>query len=182
MSFDVALPQPPDDASWQFTRLTLDDGPALAEIRAVAMRPSLTRLGRYDETRVRQRFLTVFNPSYTWGVQYVERLIGCVALRPEGDEYWLEHLLLLPQHHGQGIGTQVLDVMLARAGHATVRLDVLQRSEARALYERRGFVLDHEDAIDAFLVRPGLASTTTPDDCNAASNVGRRQEAQGSTG
>lgn len=80
--------------------------------------------------------------------------------------------MLLPQHQGQGIGTQVLDVMLARAGDATVRLDVLQRSEARPLYERRGFVLDHEDAIDAFLVRPGRTSSRTPDDCDAPSDDG----------
>jgi hypothetical protein len=37
-----------------------------------------------------------------------------------------------------------------------VGLDVLQGSAARRLYERHGFVVESEDAIDVFMVRvPG---------------------------
>ncbi|MCH8627428.1 GNAT family N-acetyltransferase [Arsenicicoccus piscis] len=153
MSANLEVPRAPEDAVWRFRSLTIHDGPALAEVRAAAMRPSLERLGRYDDTRVRQRFLDAFDPTCAWGMERDGRLIGCVALRPEGDEYWLEHFLLLPEHQGQGIGSQVLAIMLQRAGGATVRLDVLQRSEARALYDRFGFEVDHEDPVDVFMVR-----------------------------
>lgn len=153
MPTDAVQPQAPDTSVWAFRQLTAADGPALAEIRAVAMRPSLERLGRYDDTRVRQRFLAAFDPSCAWGLTIQDRLIGCVALRPDGDEFWLEHFLLLPDYQGQGIGSAVLASILDQAGDATVRLDVLQRSEARALYERFGFELDHEDPIDVYMVR-----------------------------
>jgi hypothetical protein len=35
------------------------------------------------------------------------------------------------------------------------RLDVLQGSPARRLYERHGFVLESEDPVDVFMVAPG---------------------------
>jgi hypothetical protein len=36
----------------------------------------------------------------------------------------------------------------------SVRLNVLQGSAARRLYERHGFVLETQDPIDVFMVRP----------------------------
>ncbi|MYV63244.1 GNAT family N-acetyltransferase, partial [Streptomyces sp. SID4931] len=41
----------------------------------------------------------------------------------------------------------------ADAERLPVRLDVLQGSPARRLYERHGFTLEREDAVDVFLVR-----------------------------
>ncbi len=56
---------------------------------------------------------------------------------------------------GCGIGSAVLRGVLDRADaeRIPVRLDVLQGSPARRLYERHGFTLEREDAVDAFLVR-----------------------------
>ena len=39
------------------------DGNRLAEIRAAAMKSSLEALGRFDEQRVRDRFLESFTPD-----------------------------------------------------------------------------------------------------------------------
>ena len=69
-------------------------------------------------------------------------LAGCVALRPsESDGWWLENFYLAPELQGRGIGTAVLAGLLARTDTegAPVRLQVLQGSAARALYERHGF-------------------------------------------
>lgn len=117
------------------------------------MRPSLERLGRFDDVRVRERFLTGFDSTCTWGVVVDDEMVGCVTLRPEHEEFWLENFLLRPEHQGQGIGGQVLRAVLECAGGTTVRLDVLQGSEARDLYERSGFIVDHQDAIDVYMVR-----------------------------
>jgi GNAT superfamily N-acetyltransferase len=133
--------------------LTTTDAAALAEIRAAAMRDSLARLGRYDDRRVRQRFLDAFDPAHTWGIVIDDELVGCVALRPEGDDYWLEHVLLLPSQQGRGTGTEILTAVLDHARGHTVRLNVLQHSEARALYERFGFELESQDPVDVFMVR-----------------------------
>lgn len=57
---------------------------------------------------------------------------------------------------GRGIGTAVLAGLLARtdAEGVTVRLNVLQGSAARGLYERHGFTPEREDPVDVFMVRP----------------------------
>ncbi len=81
---------------------------------------------------------------------------GCVALRQAEDCRWLEQFYLVPQFQGRGLGSAVLSALLEECDAAgmPVRLDVLQQSPARRLYERHGFVFEHEDALDVFMVRP----------------------------
>jgi hypothetical protein len=52
-------------ADWVIRPATADDVEAVAEVRAVAMRADLERLGRYDEHRVRQRLRDGFVPAHT---------------------------------------------------------------------------------------------------------------------
>jgi GNAT superfamily N-acetyltransferase len=80
---------------------------------------------------------------------------GCVALRPADDTHWLEHFYLAPHLQGSGIGTAVLARLLERCDRdgIVVRLNVLQGSPARRLYERHGFCVETEDPVDVFMVR-----------------------------
>jgi GNAT superfamily N-acetyltransferase len=84
-------------------------------------------------------------------VLHEDRAIGCLALRPDGDVIWLEHFYLAPAWQGRGIGDALLRRITAEAG--TLRLNVLQGSPARRLYERHGFVVDTEDEIDVYMSR-----------------------------
>jgi len=131
------------------------DVDAVAELRAVVLRADLQRLGRYDERRVRQRLRDAFGPAYTWIVEVGGAFAGSVSLRPAEDAHWLEHFYLAPQAQGRGIGTAVLRALLGRCDRdgIRVRLNVLQGSAARRLYERHGFALETEDEVDVFLVR-----------------------------
>lgn len=131
------------------------DVEAVAELRAVVMRADLERLGRYDEQRVRQRLRNGFAPAHTWVIEVGGAFAGCVALRPAEDAHWLEHFYLAPHLQGSGIGTAVLRGLLEQCDRdgTLVRLDVLQGSPARRLYERLGFVLETEDPVDVFMVR-----------------------------
>lgn len=87
-------------------------------------------------------------------------MAGCVALRPEEDTYWLEHFYLNPDLQGRGIGSAVLSRLLEQCDHeaATVRLNVLQGSSARRLYERHGFTVETEDEVDVFMARAPVPS------------------------
>ncbi len=79
-----------------------------------------------------------------------------MALRPAEDAHWLEHFYLDPRFQGTGIGSGVLRELLERCdgtGVGVVRLNVLRGSAARRLYERHGFVVEGEDAVDVFMVR-----------------------------
>ncbi|MET7369536.1 GNAT family N-acetyltransferase [Streptomyces sp. NPDC005566] len=141
--------------AWTLRPADLRDLEPIVELRAAVMRPDLERLGRYDEHRVRQRLRDAYVPGHTSVVLAQEAFAGCVALRPQGGGYWLEHFYLSPAHQGRGLGSAVLLSLLARTDGegTTVRLNVLQGSAARRLYERHGFVLEDEDAVDVFMVR-----------------------------
>ncbi|MEK6345724.1 MAG: GNAT family N-acetyltransferase [Curtobacterium sp.] len=71
--------------------------------------------------------------------------------RPEGDARWIEHVYLAPEVQGRGIGSAVLRAVLDEPHAGPTRLNVLQGSAARRLYERLGFVLDEEDDVDVFM-------------------------------
>ncbi|MBT2405680.1 GNAT family N-acetyltransferase [Streptomyces sp. ISL-87] len=88
-------------------------------------------------------------------------LAGCVTVRPAEGGQWLEHFYLAPHHQGPRLGSAVLRTVLERtdAQGTTVRLNVLQGSAALRLYERHGFVVEAQDPIDVFMVRPPGAST-----------------------
>jgi GNAT superfamily N-acetyltransferase len=133
---------------------TAEDLEWLVELRAEVMRPDLERLGRYDPVHVRQRLRTAFDPGHTRIIVVDGADAGSIAVRPAADGRWVEHFYLPAAVQGRGIGGEVLRGILAEPGTGPFRLNVLVGSPARRLYERHGFVLDSEDEVDVFLVRP----------------------------
>ncbi|WP_440111678.1 GNAT family N-acetyltransferase [Paenibacillus sp. QZ-Y1] len=131
------------------------DQEQLADLRALALYDDLTRLGRYDDVKVRDRFRNTFDAVHTWIIEVEGSLVGCVALKPksESEEVLLEHFYIHPDYQGQKIGTQVLNILLEQdeVQGKRVILNVLQGSPARRLYERFGFILDSEDDVDVFM-------------------------------
>ncbi|MFC8449124.1 GNAT family N-acetyltransferase [Kitasatospora sp. NPDC057223] len=153
-----------DRTGWGLRPARSEDMEPIAELRAVVLRDDLERLGRYDEERVRQRLRDGFSPERTTIVLAGGEAVGCFTLRPEPDGLWLEHFYLDPRQQGRGLGSAVLRTVLAGADRegTDVRLNVLQGSAARRLYERHGFTADSEDAVDVFMVRaPGAGDGVT---------------------
>ncbi|MHA7985173.1 GNAT family N-acetyltransferase [Rathayibacter sp. CAU 1779] len=145
---------------WTLRPSTLDDVDWIAELRAVVLRDDLTRLGRYDEVRVRQRLRDAFHPELTTVIVVDAEPVGSITVRPDADGIWIEHFYLDPAVQGRGIGTAVLASVLSEESAETAtgpagphRLNVLQGSAARRLYERFGFTVDTEDAVDVFMSR-----------------------------
>jgi GNAT superfamily N-acetyltransferase len=128
-----------------------DDVEWIAELRAIVLRSDLMRLGRYDDVRVRQRFRDAFEPAETQVIIVDGQDVGSVALRDEGGSRWLEHFYIAPSHQGFGIGGSILTKLLD--DDVLHRLNVLQGSPARALYERHGFLLERQDEVDVFMRR-----------------------------
>ncbi|MFG2117779.1 GNAT family N-acetyltransferase [Streptomyces sp. NPDC048710] len=149
-------------ADWEIRPASMADVEPLAELRAVVMRADLERLGRYDERRVRQRLRDRFVPAHTWVIETGGAFAGCVALRPAEDAHWLEHFYLAPRLQGSGIGGAVLRELLERCDRdgTPVRLQVLQGSPARRLYERHGFTLETEDPVDVFMLREAASAAS----------------------
>ncbi|MFF2213958.1 GNAT family N-acetyltransferase [Streptomyces antibioticus] len=150
--------RPGGPLQWALRPAEPADVEAVAELRAVVMRPDLERLGRYDEHRVRQRLRDSFSPHHTSIIAADDAFAGCVTVRRAEDGRWLEHFYLAPHLQGRGLGSAVLRAVLERidADGVPVRLNVLQGSAARRLYERHGFTVEAQDPVDVFMVRrPG---------------------------
>ena len=148
----------PHLTTWALRPADPADVEPIAELRATVMRPDLERLGRFDEHRVRQRLRDAFSPRHTSVIVVDGAFAGCVTVRPAEDTQWLEHFYLAPDLQGRGLGSAILRTLLDRfdADGVPVRLNVLQGSAARRLYERHGFVVERQDPIDVYLVRlPG---------------------------
>jgi len=146
---------------WALRSAEPSDVEVIAELRATVMRPDLERLGRFDEHRVRQRLRDAFSPEHTSVIVADGAFAGCVAVRPAEDGRWLEHFYLDPSLQGRGLGSAVLRTLLEQSDSdgIPVRLNVLQGSAARRLYERHGFTVEAQDPIDVFMVRqPGAGA------------------------
>ncbi|WP_308163983.1 GNAT family N-acetyltransferase [Nonomuraea sediminis] len=141
---------------WGLRAAVVADVEVIAELRAAVLRADLERLGRYDEHRVRQRLRDSFSAEHTSIIEIDRELVGCVTVRPVEGRQWLEHFYLAPDRQGQGLGSAVLRTVLegADAQGVAVGLNVLQGSAARRLYERHGFVVEAEDPIDVYMMRP----------------------------
>lgn len=138
---------------WSLRRSSPSDAEWIAELRAEVMYPDLHRLERWDPARVRQRFLDGFHPEHTWIIDVADQQAGCIAIRPEVTEQWIEHFYLAADFQGRGLGGAVLAALMAEyRDQRPYRLNVLQGSAAKKLYQRHGFVLETEDAIDQFMV------------------------------
>lgn len=130
-----------------------EDVERLADLRALVLYDDLTRLGRYDEVKVRERFRNTFDPIYTWIIKLEGSPVGCVSLKPMAEGALLEHFYIHPDAQGRKLGTEVLQKLLGKdeVRGKRVMLNVLQGSRARRLYERFGFVVDREDEVDVFM-------------------------------
>lgn len=128
------------------------DFEALLALRLAAMRPSLEALGRYDEARARQRLAANFAAEHSRWILQDGEAIGWYAIRPAADHLSLDHLYLLPEHSGQGIGGRILQQLQAQARQLQlpIRLGALQGSAANLFYQRHGFVRTAEEEWDIY--------------------------------
>jgi GNAT superfamily N-acetyltransferase len=123
----------------------------LVDLRADVLRVDLERLGRFDEHRVRERMRAGFRPEWTRVIVVEGTDAGCITTRPDGATRWIEHFYLSVSVQGRGIGSTVLRSVISQPHDGPTRLNVLQGSAARRLYERHGFTLDSEDDVDVWL-------------------------------
>ena len=136
----------------EFIQAREDEGQSLAEIRAISMKPSLIALGRFDESRVRNRFLEKFDPKNTYKIMLNNELIGFYATTDKDDHLYLNHLYILPQFQRKGCGGSVITHIKSKASSSgkPIRLGALRGSDSNFFYLKHGFVKTHEDEFDIY--------------------------------
>lgn len=136
----------------EYIQAKQQDGNALAELRAIAMKPSLEAAGRFDEARVRNRFLESFDPGDTCKLVDNGEIVGFYVLRDRVDHFYLDHLYIHPEHQSRRLGRAVIERVLKIASERSlsVRLGALKGSPANDFYLKLGFKKIREDEFDIY--------------------------------
>jgi ribosomal protein S18 acetylase RimI-like enzyme len=115
------------------------------------------------ETFLRQQFDA---QDAWWRENYAEATFDVILVdgEPAGrlyvhrgpSEIRIVDIALLPEHRGNGVGTRLLDDLLAEgdAGAKSVTIHVERMNPALRLYERLGFSLAEDKGVYLFLERP----------------------------
>ncbi len=128
------------------------DASALADLRVIAMKPSLMALGRFNPQRARDRFLKDFVKSDTYKILQQKNTVGFYSLMTKKDHLWLAHFYIHPDNQNNGLGAHVLDriKLHAEAADLPLRLGALKGSAANQFYIRQGFSLTHSMEYDHY--------------------------------
>jgi GNAT superfamily N-acetyltransferase len=144
----VSLALPPEGFALEVARA--EDFEELLALRLRAMRPSLEKLGRYDEQRARARLADGFEAQQTQHIVVDGSRVGFLVLKHSARALRLEHLYVDPTAQRQGIGSRVMSWVKSQAQRAglPIELVALKASESNRFYLRQGFVANGESAWD----------------------------------
>lgn len=139
-----------------FEKVTLEDGTLLAEIRASAMKPSLEALGRYDEHKVRSRFLDTFVPADSVKISIMGQVAGFFVIRDKSDHLYLDHLYIHPNYQNRYLGQAVINLVceMAATRQLPIRLGALRGSQANQFYLKNNFIKIGESEFDIYYEHP----------------------------
>jgi len=110
-------------------------------IQSTAMRPAVEATWGWDEAFQRSYFDEHYGTVPLQIVRVNGHDAGMVCCEVGPDYVFLRNVALLPTYQGQGIGTEVIRVVMAEAAGRGVplRLQVLKTNRAQRLYARLGF-------------------------------------------
>ena len=136
-----------------------DDAPFLFDLYAGTRRAEMQAWG-LDDAMLDQMLRMQFNGQQgTYSIQFAQadhhiiihedQPVGRILIDRSGPELVLVDVALLPALRGRGIGTRLLEELLAEAAEAgrPVRLKVLLTNPARRLYQRLGFIGLGDDGV-----------------------------------
>ncbi len=113
-----------------------------------SMRRLLSRLGKWDEDRVKRRFRESFRLSQTQIIDLGDADIGWIQVSETAEQFHLHQIHLVQQYRNRGIGGALIAGLLrqAQAEGRPVVLNVIHGNPAASLYARLGFRPVREDA------------------------------------
>ena len=111
------------------------------------MRGFIDRLFGWDQAREERNFAGFFKVDEVRIITADDQEVGWIQEQVENRTINLGSFYVMPAMQGRGIGTKVLDILLARAAYRSkaMTLSVVKINPARHFYEKRGFRITHED-------------------------------------
>jgi ribosomal protein S18 acetylase RimI-like enzyme len=135
---------------------TEDDYEFLYHLHAAAMGEYVAATWGWEESWQREYFAEKWDPSKRQIIQVNGRDAGVLVVSWRSDEIYLELIELLPIYQGRGVGTAVLQDLIARSREQQLPLvlHVLKANKpARRLYQRLGFHVVAEEEVRYKMVR-----------------------------
>ena len=130
-------------------RMAHDDDISFArDLYFETMREIIERLFGWDQSREEQNFARFFRLEQVRIITADGQDVGWIQEQISEESIHLGSFYVAPTMQGRGIGTQVLEMLLAKAASESkaVTLAVVKINHpARRFYERRGFQTTHED-------------------------------------
>jgi ribosomal protein S18 acetylase RimI-like enzyme len=122
------------------------DAEFLYDLLRTTMRDYVEQTWSWDEDWQRTYFDMHYDPAQNQVVALNGQDIGVIAAERREGGIHLSSIYILPEYQGRGIGTQLINDLLAEAFRQglPVSLRVLKINPARRLYERLGFVVVDE--------------------------------------
>ncbi len=111
------------------------------------MRGMIERLFGWDQAREERNFAGFFKVDEVRIITADNQDVGWIQEQVENRTINLGSFYVMPAMQERGIGTKVLDILLARAADQSkaMTLAVVKINPARYFYEKRGFRITHED-------------------------------------
>jgi GNAT superfamily N-acetyltransferase len=141
---------------------TQADSQFVYQVKKAALGPYIEQVFGWDEEQQQAFHAEEYQVETTQIVLQDSQPIGWVASHQEHQNLIIDHVYLLPEYQGKGIGKQLLATVLAEAdvqGYPS-KLDVLKVNPARRLYERNGFVIVGENEHFYHMERQPLKQTS----------------------
>ena len=130
------------------------------EVKRDAMGPHIKARWGWDESFQRAHHARRWSER-SWSIICLdERRIGTIALDWMPTHLQLGEFYILADHRGRGLGTAVLQSVLAQADIRSLetRIEFLKWNPVGELYKRHGFHVVSENDIHFFAVRPPNAA------------------------
>ena len=117
----------------------------LYNLHREALKEYIDQTWGWDEAWQQEHFREKFDLSSKKIIECEGASIGCIAVLDEDDRIFLSYIALKTDYQRRGIGTQLIEEVLASAVERKmpVTLKLLKTNPARALYERLGFIITH---------------------------------------
>lgn len=141
-------------ANWQLRQATEGDREFLRRLHAATMRVHVERLWGWDDNQQRELFERGFQPALTQIIQADGEDVGVLVVERSEHEIYLVNIGVLPAWQSHGIGSSIIQALIAEAEIASLPLTLRVfhvNDRARKLYESLGFEEVKADELHAYL-------------------------------
>ena len=140
---------------YSFQEATKHDEATIFDLYGRVMKEYITQIWGWDQEWQENEFKKHFNPENITVVKQEKKAIGYSQIEDQGNQLYIRMLLLLPNHQRKGIGSRLLNAVIAKAKAQSkgIALQVFKvNKQAKRFYEHHGFDVQGETPVSFTMV------------------------------